>query len=155
MDCSSGLSRFPNGRPYWMPTDRRAGARARIAASTVPGPPNWRPAQRSAAGVRLGLRRTVTDELGDVRRADDHRIDSGPLELLDLLATRDRDVRDRELARRDIRQELERVAESVFVVAPGSEQEDLRIKALERELELLLGADRHDAVDPQARRPCL
>src|SRR5256885_2088830 len=155
MDCSSGLSRFPNGRPYWMPTDRRAAAPARIAASAVPRPPHWLPAQRSAARVRLDLRRTFTDELGDVCRADDHRIDSGPLELLDLLATRDRDVRDRELARRDIRQELERVAESVFVVVPGSEQEDLRIEALERELELLFVADRHDAVEPQVGRLCL
>ena len=95
-----------------MPTRRIAAAPARIAASAVPRPPHRVPAQRSTAVPALDLRRGVTDELGDVSRSDDDRIDSRPLELVDLFTARHSHVRDRELARRNVRQELESLTSS-------------------------------------------
>ena len=82
-----------------MPTSRSAAAPTRIAASAARGPPQ----------VLDGWRR-ATDELGDVSRRHDHRVDAAPLELDDLLA---RDVRlgDRELADWHVRQQLERAFE--------------------------------------------
>src|SRR6478672_8384039 len=98
-----------------MPTRRIAAAPARIAASAVPRPPHRVSAQRPAAVPVLDLWRFVTDELGDVSRLDDDRIDSRPLELVDLVAPRHSYVRDRELARRYVRQELESLTQCVRV----------------------------------------
>src|SRR5437764_13962735 len=142
--------RFPNGRPYCTPTNRSAAPPARIATSAVPRPPYWLSAQRPAARVRLNLRRAVTDELGDVSRADDHCIDSGSLELLDLFSARDRHVRDRELACGNVRQKLERATQSFLLVpVPRRQEEDLRIESLQCELELLLVSHFDDAIEPE------
>src|SRR2546421_3915952 len=138
MDCSSGLSRLPNGSPYWMPTARSAAARRSSAASAVAGPPQRVSAQRWTAA--LDLRRRVTDELGDASRSDDDRIDSRPLELVDLLASRHGHVGHRELPGRHVGEQLERAGEQalvvVVVVVPAGEEEDLGIEPLEGELEL-------------------
>src|SRR5436309_2179774 len=133
-----------------MPTARRAAASASSAPSAVAGPP-----QRVSARRRLGLnlRRRVADELGDASGSDDDRIDSRPLELVDLLAPGDRHVRDGELARGDVRKELQRAGErAVVVVLASGQEEDLGIEPLERELELFLVADLDDAVQPEAQR---
>src|SRR5712691_7338571 len=125
IDCSSGFSRLPNGSPYWIPTSRSAAAPAMIAASAVPRPPQRVSAHRSARR-RLNLRRGVADELGDVSRSDDDRIDSRPLELVHLLATRYRDLCHGELSGRYVGQQLERLGQGVGVfVATGGKQEDL------------------------------
>ncbi len=46
---------MPNGRPYWIPTKRKAAAPPSRAASAVPGPPHCVPAQRSKRRLRVGL----------------------------------------------------------------------------------------------------
>src|SRR5438105_1308164 len=142
MLCSSGFSRLSYGSPYWMPTARSAAAPARIAASAVAAPPQRASAQRPT-GV-LDLRRRVADELGDVSRSDDDRIDSSPLELDDLLAARRVDRGDRELARRHVRQQVERVLPLVALPV-GGEQEDLGVDAVQRVLQLVLVGHANDA----------
>jgi hypothetical protein len=73
-----------------------------------------------------------------------------------LFAARHSDVRDGELARRYVRQELERLTQGVRVQpVPRRQQEDLRIEALERELELLLAPDLDDEVEPQLHCLCV
>src|SRR5438128_9245754 len=150
MDCSSGLSRLPNGSPYWTPTARRAAARPSSPPRAVAGPPQRDSAQRCAAA--LDLRRRVTDELGDASRSDDDRIDSRPLELVDLLASRHRHVGHRELSGRHVGEQLERAGErALVVVVPAGEEEDLRIEPLECELELFFVPNLDDAVQPEAQ----
>src|SRR3954451_10347555 len=102
--CSSGSSSAPYGRPYWMPMSLNAAAPARIAASAARGPPQF---------DRLDGRGRATDELGDVPRRDDHRVDAAPLELYDLVSRDVRRLRDRKLADGNIRQQLERALEVV------------------------------------------
>src|SRR5919107_5043500 len=146
IDCSSGLSKFPNGRPYSIPTKRSAPAPARIAASAVPAPPQRVSAQRWAA--RLNRRRGVSGEAGDVSCSDDDRIDSRPLELVHLVAARHRDVCDRQLSGRQVRKQVERTLQRVrAVVLADGKEEDLRIEPLERALELLGVAHLDDAVE--------
>src|SRR5690348_13413590 len=88
---SSGSS-SPNGRPYAIPTARRASAPARIAASAAFGPPR-RPARGSTPASDLWG--SATDEPGDVSGAHDDRVHARPLERDDVLTPVDRDVRDR------------------------------------------------------------
>src|SRR3954447_11599942 len=97
--CSSGLSSEPYGRPYGMPTSRSAAAPARIAARAARGPPQFDP---------LDGRGRATDELGDVPRRNDHRVDAAPLELDDLVSRDVRRLRDRELPDGDVGEQLER-----------------------------------------------
>src|SRR6476646_10728643 len=113
-----------------MPTRRIAAAPARIATSAAPRPPHRVSAQRSTAVAVLDLWRFVTDELGDVSRFDDDRIDSRPLELVDLFAARHSHVRDRKLPRRYVRQELESLTECVRVhPVSRRQQEDFRVES--------------------------
>src|SRR3954471_8572277 len=133
--CSSGSSSDPYGRPYWMPTSRNAAAPARIAASAARGPPQF---------DRLDGRGRATNELGDVPRRDDHRVDAAPLELHDL-ATRDvRRLGDRELPDGNIREQVERTLEVV-----GREMERLGIVLLEDPLEHLVVRNADDEVETQ------
>src|SRR5689334_21206708 len=97
--CSSGFSSEPYGSPYPMPTRRSAAAPARIAASAACGPPQL---------LGLDRRRRATDELGDVPGRHDHRVDAAPFELDDLVARDMRRLCDRELADRDVREQLQR-----------------------------------------------
>src|SRR5512132_3444196 len=130
MDCSSGLSRLPNGRPYWIPTARSAAAPARMATSAVPAPPQRVSAQRSAA------RRRRDSGCGD-GVADDDCIDSRPFELFHVVAARARQLRNRELPCRKIGKQFERMLERIdLVVVTDGEQDDLRIESLQRQLEL-------------------
>jgi hypothetical protein len=134
-----------------MPTKRSAAARATTAARAVPLPPQRVSAQRAnALRAKLDLGRGVADELGDVSRSDDDRIDSRPLELVNLFATPHRHVGHRELAGRDVREQLERAAESIILVVgrAGPEQEDLRVEPVESELKLLLASHLDNAVHP-------
>ena len=64
-------------------------------------------------------------------------------------------LRDRELPGRHVREQLEHAVERLLVVLglPWREQEDLRVDALEDELELLLVADVDHALEPEAERP--
>src|SRR5262249_1949272 len=121
--------RFPNGSPYWIPTMRSAAAPARIAARAVPGPP-----QRRGSDFGDG----VADEAGDVSRSDDDSIDSGPLELVHLITTGYRHVRDRQLPDGEIGEELEPPLEGVRVrVVTDGEQEDLGVETVECLFELV------------------
>src|SRR5512133_713056 len=139
-----------------MPTRRIAAAPARIATSAAPRPPHRVSAQRSTAVPALDLWRCVTDEHGDVSRFDDDRIDSRPLELVDLLAARRSHVRHCELARRYVRQELESLAHCVRVQpVTRRQQKDFRVEAFERELELLLASNLDDEVEPQLHCLCV
>src|SRR6266545_3779498 len=148
IDCSSGFRRLPNGRPYSIPTNRSAAASPTIAASAVPTPPQRVSAHRSRRRRNLDLGRRVADELGDVSRSDDDRIDSRPLELDHLLATRRGKRRDRKLAGRDARQQIKR-AVPVVVLSFGREQEDLRIWPVQHLFELFLISDLDDKVEPE------
>src|SRR6184192_4244597 len=95
----------------------------------------------------------VADEVADVAGVDDHGVDARALELADLLRRRQRQVGDRELARGDARQQVEHALERrVAVAAPRREQEDLRVDALQRLLELLLVAHVDDAVESELDR---
>ena len=95
----------------------------------------------------------MTDELGDVSCSDDHGVDSGALELVHLLTGRGGHIGDGEFPGRDIRQELERAAERVFLVVFGTaEQEDLRIETLECQLELVLVAHLDHTVESELER---
>src|SRR5262245_14344650 len=103
MFCSSGLSRLPSGSPYWIPISRNAAARPSSARRTGPAGP------RSS-----NLRRRATDEVGDVGRADEDGIDPRPLEREHLVAVRRVQVGDRELAGRDVGEQIEDPVELVL-----------------------------------------
>src|SRR3954454_20343482 len=100
MFCSSGLSKLPNGRPYSIPTRRSAAASARIAAT---------------AALYL-CRRSATDEVGDARAADEHRVDSCALERDDVVTGRGLKIGDRELAGGDVGEQVEDPLEVLLVV---------------------------------------
>src|ERR671914_1393804 len=124
-----------------MPTSRSAAASPRSAASASHGPP-----QRLSA--RSDLRRRRTDEVRDVARADDDRVDTRTLELGDLLPRRHGQVGNRELSGRDVLEQIEHVLQRVgtLVAAPRGEQEDLGVDAVERSLEGLCVLDADDAL---------
>src|SRR5262249_41926073 len=136
MLCSSGLSRFPKGRPYWIPTSRSTAASTRIAASG-----------------RLRRRRSATDEGGDLLRLDQDGVDPGPLELRHFLSRGGAEVGYRELAGGNVGEQVEDAVDVLLVVlcVPGREQEDLRVDPLERRENRLLVVDVGD--DLQAERP--
>src|SRR6185437_8512025 len=70
-------------------------------------------------------------------RSDDDRIDSRPFELLDLLTAGHGDIRDGELARGNIGEQLECAVERIAVViVAGGQQKDLGVEELECEVEL-------------------
>src|SRR3954471_9605758 len=109
MFCSSGLRRFPNGRPYWIPIRRSAAARPRSARSG------------------LDLRRCATDEVGDLRVGDEDGVDAGALESSHVVCAGVLEICDRELAGGDVGQKVEDPLEVVLVVlgVAGRQQEDL------------------------------
>src|SRR5581483_3141597 len=79
-------------------------------------------------GRRSDFYGPVPDELRDVPGRDEHGVDARPLEREHGLAGGDRDLGDRELAGRDVGEELEHDLDRVGVVvvgAPVREQEDL------------------------------
>src|SRR5436189_185765 len=88
------------------PSHQAAAPAPRAATSGTTAPPQRLSGRRSLDG-----RVAVADETGDVAYSDDDRIDSRPLQLVDLLAIQDRNVRDRELSRRNVRKQLERAAD--------------------------------------------
>src|SRR6187401_2278036 len=130
---SSGF-RTESGSPYRTPTRRSAAASTRIAARAI------RPSD---------LRRRVTDERLHVAAGDDDRVDPGAFELEHVRAARSRELRDRELAGRDVGQQLEQALEVVLVVVCllGGEQEDLGIDMLEHLFELVLVTHPDDALE--------
>ena len=134
-----------------MPTARNAAAPARSTINAVRGPPHRISPRGALRGrTRLDLRRRLTDELGDVSCSDDHCVDSGALELVDLLSRRDGNIRDGELACRNVREQVERAPQRISVIVRGTaEQEDLRIEAFECALELVLVANLHDTVEAE------
>src|SRR4029077_7017857 len=134
MFCSAGLSRLPNGRPYWIPIRRSAAARP------------------SSAKSGLNLRRRATDEVGDLLRVDQHRVDARSLEGDHVLAGGGREVGDRELPGRDVGQEVEDPLDVLLVVlgVPWREEEDLRVDAVERRRQRVVVVDVGD--DLQAER---
>src|SRR5262245_51905965 len=105
MFCSSGFSRLPNGRPYSIPTSRSAAASARIATRngsvlrtrirTTFGLRGGETALPASAKVLVG-RRHAADEVRDIGRADEDRVDPGAFEREHLLARGGRQVGDRE-----------------------------------------------------------
>src|SRR5947209_2890379 len=97
----------------WIVHTPTAAAPARMAASAVRRPPHRVSPQRSIASAGLDLGWDVTDELGDVSRSDNDRIDSCPLELVQLFPARLAHVCDGELAGRDVGQELQGLAQRV------------------------------------------
>src|SRR4029450_1883376 len=128
---SSGFRRG-TGRPYWRPTRRRAAASTSRAASATHGPPHRLTAESDLRGSR-------TNQACEVLRSDDPGVHSGALQLGDLVGGRDLDVGNRELAGRDVREQVEHALEGIVGVAGPlrREQEDLRIEPFERELELI------------------
>src|SRR5262249_31192794 len=135
MLCSSGLSRFPNGRPYWIPTSRSAAASTRIAARG-----------------RLRRRRSATDEVGDLLRLDQDGVDAGSLEPDDVVTRGAAEVGDCELPGGDVWEQVEDAFEVVLVVlgVARGEQEDLRIDPLQRREDRFLVV--HVGDDLQAER---
>lgn len=99
--------------------------------------------------LRSEIGKRVTDERPDVASRDDDRVDPGPFQLDDLVATRAREIGDRELPGRNVRQQLEKTLESRLPVsdAIGGEQEDLRINELENLTEVVLVGDAEDALE--------
>ena len=91
---------------------------------------------RRAADVHRGrVRRPgrVADERRDVS-GDEHGVDPGALELLDVLSRGVGELGDRELSGGDVRQELEEAVDRRLLVlrALGREQDDLRVDVIER-----------------------
>src|SRR4051794_4352337 len=99
MFCSSGLSRFPNGRPYWIPIRRSAAARPRSARRGPAGEPLVPP--------RLNVGERATDEVGDLRVGDEDGVDAGALEGSHVVCTRVLEICDRELAGGNVGQQVE------------------------------------------------
>src|SRR5919204_5514609 len=100
MLCSSGFS-SGKGRPYRIPTTRRLAATTRITSRAALGPPHvW-----SVGGCR------ATDQLGDVPRPNDHGVDAGALESDDVVPAGELDLRDRQLPRGDVREQVEHSVE--------------------------------------------
>src|SRR4051812_460736 len=148
MLCSSGL-KSANGCAYVTPTTRSAAASPRIAAKASFAPP------QIASGLRRGgggsdVEVVSADELGNVPAGHDHGVHSCPLELGHLVPAADRQLRDRELAGRHVLQQVERSLQRALVAAvTGGQQEDLRVDALERGLQLLVVAHLDGALEPQ------
>ena len=92
--------------------------------------------------------------MGDRLRADEHGVDAGALERDDVVARRRLEVGDRELAGRQVGQEVEDPVEVVLVVlgVARREQEDLGVDPLERGLDRLLVVDVGDDLQPERGR---
>src|SRR5260221_5550996 len=88
-------------------------------------------------------RRMPATSAGDQGRAEAIGIVPGAMEGYHVVPGRDLDLGDRELPRRHVRKELEHRLQRILVVVGRTrrEQEDLGVKLLERELELLLVAN--------------
>src|SRR5919106_4195817 len=115
-----------------MPVRRRTAASARIAPS--------------AAGTSSSeVRRRLIDEAAQVAgpAADEHRVDPGAGQLGDLVPTRARQLGDRELSGRNVRQQVEHPLQVELAVVRlfGGQEQELGVEALEHALELLLVAD--------------
>jgi hypothetical protein len=136
MFCSSGLSRPPNGSPYSIPISRSAAAR---------------PSSPATAYAPQDLRRSATDEVGDLLRVDQHRVDAGALERDDVVASRGREVGDHELPGRHVGQQVEDPLDVVLVVLriARREQEDLRVDALQGGGERILVVHVGDDFEPE------
>src|SRR4051812_14902852 len=147
MLCSSGL-KSANGCAYLTPTRRSAAAPARIAPSATVGPPKSASARRRAGGAS-DFGGASADELGNVPGGHDHSVHSGALELRDLVAAADRQLRDRELPGRHVLKQVERALERILVAVGAREQEDLGIEPLERGLELFLVAHLDRALEAE------
>src|SRR6185437_4906288 len=94
------------------------------------------------------------DERRDVAGLDDHGVAACVFELLHVVRRRQREVGDRELAGRDRGEQLEHDVErgAILVGLDGRQQEDLRVDALERLLDLLLVAHLDGAVETERNR---
>ena len=117
-----GIEQVAERKPVLDPDEpQRSGAgQDRDERGSRPAPPGAGP--RLPSVPALDRRRDVTGEVGDVSRSDDDRIDSRPFELLDLLTAGYRDIRDGELAGRNVGQQRECAVERVAVViVPGSQ----------------------------------
>src|SRR5689334_13081117 len=137
MLCSSGLKRA-YGWAYATPTTRSAAAAPRIAAKATFGPPQSASARRRGGGVS-DVWGVSGDELGNVPAGHDHGVHSSTLELGHLVTAADRQLGDRELARRHVLQELEHVLQRLVV--PAHEHEQLRVELLEHRCELVFVFD--------------
>jgi hypothetical protein len=117
----------------------------------VRGPPQ-RDSASAAAGVGSDFGWLCTDERAHVARVHDDGVDTGALERDHVVARRGPQLGDRELSRRDVRQELEHVVERVDVGIErrAAEQEDLRVDVLEHVAQLLLVARLDDGVEAEA-----
>ena len=109
------------------PAERAGRTRSRPAVSAAASP-------RIATRGLLHRRRCATDEVGDRRAADEDGVDAGPLEREHVVAGRRREVGDRELAGRDVGQQVEDAVEIVLVVlgVARREQENLGVDPIER-----------------------
>src|SRR5262245_5087562 len=126
-----------------MPTARSAAASARRAASATSAPCR-------RLGIGSDLRGRATDETGDVTRADDDGVDAGPLQRKDVVPVLHTDVGDGELAGRNVGEQPEDVVDRVLLPGlPAGEQEDLRVDALEGDLELLVVRHVEHALEAQ------
>ena len=138
MLCSSGLRERKRQAVAEPDRPQRGGAREdRRQREARPAPRAAGPLGRLERRL-LRPRAALADELGDVPRADDHRVDARALELVDVRARGRRQVGDRELAGGHVGQQVEHALERVVVVPRRAKQEDLRVEPLERFLELLL-----------------
>jgi len=119
-----------------MPTRRSSAASTRIAAR---------------ASLGSDVRKRVTDERPDVAPGDDHRVDTGSLELEHILTARSQELSDRELAGRDIGKQLKEALEMVLVVVCllGGKQQDLGIDELEHLFELVLVTHEEHTLDTE------
>lgn len=96
----------------------------------------------------------VTDERLDVAR-DENGVDARSLERLDVVARRAGELRDRQLAGRDVVEQFEHPVERLLLVGRlvGHEQQDLRVDVLQGALELVVVPDPDDVLEPQLVAP--
>src|SRR5436305_4728461 len=133
MLCSSG-KKSGNGRPKPIPTIRSAAAPYTIATSA-----RRRSPQALSGRFVSDLGWELADELGDTASTDDHRVDSGALELADVAARRRGQLRDGELAGGHVREQVEDPFQRLLVL-PG-EHEELGVELLQRVRELFVVLD--------------
>ena len=106
--------------------------------------------RRTSTAARSDVRHGVADQRLDVA-GDEHGVDACALELHDVLSRGVGELRDRELAGGDVRQELEQAVERcLLVVRPlRGQEEDLRVDVLERSRELVVVSHPHDNLDAE------
>ena len=102
-------------------------------------------------GVVLDLGRLRRDERREIAGRHEHGVDTGSLELGDVLRRRVVELRDRELPGRDVVQQLEQHGQRIVVgVLARRQEEHLRIEVVERALEVLRLGDPNHALEPES-----